>query len=71
MVEYEIIAKKTNFGDNRFENFFNRFGLKNKSIKIGNDEKSLIYEVERQKRLSPGEIGQIEFVVGIYSVMEV
>ena len=27
MVEYEIIAKKTNCGDNRFENFFNRFGL--------------------------------------------
>ena len=62
MVEYEIQTEKFKFGDNRVEEALEKLGLERKGIKVG-ECGTLIYEAERQKKLTHYEIAQIPGVI--------
>jgi len=70
MVNYEIDTERFEFGDNRFENSLNKFGLKIKRIKtLGIN--SLTYEIEREKKLTDEEIDQIYCVDGVHEITNI
>lgn len=60
MVEYDVQAKKLEFGNNSIEELLSKFGLKIKSIATTDQDNKLIYETEREKRLTPRQMNQIE-----------
>ena len=71
MISYKIITRKFEFGDNKFEQALNNdFGLKINSIASG-DEDTLVYEAERERRLTSKEIGQLLFTGGVYLIRKI
>ena len=72
MREYEVRAEKLKYGDDRIEKILGSFNLKIKRVKTRNeDDESLIYEVESQKKLTIEEQKQIQTMGGIFLIKEV
>ena len=68
MREYAIYAKKLEFGDNRVEKLLDDFGLKIKCMSTSHSEWIIVYEAERQRKLTPKQIEQIEANSLIYEI---
>ena len=60
MVEYTVQAKKLEFGDNKVEKLLGKFSLKIRAITTTNNERTLMYETERQRKLTPKQMVKIE-----------
>lgn len=60
MRKYFVQAKKLEFGDNKVEESLGKFGLKIRAIATTDNERTLMYETERQRKLTPKQMDKIE-----------